>query len=96
MPAKGPALTRRIKFVLVLVLVLVLEKCGWASELLEYCAKSELHPHSGLEMLKGRLNSTCVQHDNMLLYLCGTVALAFDYSYRLFDEGSATQSHVSG
>jgi len=46
--------------------------------------------------LKGRPNSTCVQHGNILLYLCGTVALAFDYSYRLFDEGSATQSHVSG
>jgi hypothetical protein len=52
--SKRPALTRRIKIVLVLVLVLVLEKWGWFGELLEYCAKSELHPHSGLEMLKGR------------------------------------------
>jgi hypothetical protein len=45
----GRALTRRIK----IVLVLVLEKWAWFGELLEYCAKSELHPHSGLEMLKG-------------------------------------------
>ena len=36
------------------VLVLVLEKCGWGGEVLEYCAKSELHPRSGLRLLKGR------------------------------------------
>jgi hypothetical protein len=36
------------------VLVLVLEKWGWFGELLEYCAKSELHPHSGFEMLKAQ------------------------------------------
>ena len=30
------------------MLVLVLEKWGWFGELLEYCAKSELHPRSGL------------------------------------------------
>jgi hypothetical protein len=30
------------------VLVLVLEKWGWFGEVLEYCAKSELHPRSGL------------------------------------------------
>jgi hypothetical protein len=38
----------------VLVLVLVLEKWDWASGVLEYCAKSELHPRSGLGMLQGR------------------------------------------
>ena len=46
---KGPALTRRF----VLVLVLMLEKWGWGCELWEYCAKSELHPRSGLRLLKG-------------------------------------------
>jgi hypothetical protein len=29
---------------IVLVLVLVLEKWGWVGEVLNYCAKSELHP----------------------------------------------------
>jgi hypothetical protein len=29
-------------------------KWGWVGELLEYCAKSELHPPSGLAVLKGR------------------------------------------
>jgi hypothetical protein len=29
-------------------------KWGWVGELLEYCAKSELHPHSGLAALKAR------------------------------------------
>jgi hypothetical protein len=48
------ALTTRIKIVLVLVLVLVLEKWGWVGEVLEYCAKSELHPRSGLGMLTRR------------------------------------------
>jgi hypothetical protein len=38
----------------VLVLVVVLEKWGWVGELLEYCALSEKHPRSGLEMLKAR------------------------------------------
>jgi hypothetical protein len=32
----------------------VLDKWGWVGEVLEYCAKSELHPASaGLEMLEG-------------------------------------------
>jgi hypothetical protein len=48
--AFGFVLKGRIK----IVLVLVLEKWGWVGELLEYCAKSELHPHSGLEILKER------------------------------------------
>jgi hypothetical protein len=42
-------LTRRIK------IVLVLEKWG---EVLEYCAKSELHPPSGLGMLTQALLSS--------------------------------------
>ena len=46
----APALTRRIK----IVLVLVLEKRGWFGELLEYRALSELHPVLGLAVLKGR------------------------------------------
>ena len=37
-----------------LELVLVLESGVGFGELLEYCAKSELHPHSGLAVLKGR------------------------------------------
>jgi hypothetical protein len=35
------------------VLVLVLEKWGWASEVLEYCALFELHPRSGLKGAEG-------------------------------------------
>jgi hypothetical protein len=49
----GQALTRRIK--IVLLLVLVLERWGWAGEVLEYCAKSELHLATArLGMLKAR------------------------------------------
>jgi hypothetical protein len=52
-PAAGvAALTRRFK--IVLVLVLVLEKWGWGGEVLEYPAKSELHPRSGLKMFTRR------------------------------------------
>ena len=45
---KRPALTRRIK------IVLVLEKWGWVGELLEYRALSELRPVLGLAVLRGR------------------------------------------
>jgi hypothetical protein len=38
----------------VLVLVLVPEKWGWVGQVLEYCAKSELHPRSGFGMLTRR------------------------------------------
>ena len=36
------------------MLVLVLEKWGCVGEVLEYCAKSELHPRSGLGVLMRR------------------------------------------
>ncbi len=45
--------TRR--FVLVLVLESGHAECG-SDGVLEYCAKSELHPCSGLEVLKGLQN----------------------------------------
>jgi hypothetical protein len=32
----------------------VLEKCGWSSGVLEYCAYCELHPRSGLKVLVRR------------------------------------------
>jgi hypothetical protein len=43
-------LTRPIKIVLVLVVVLVLDQWGW-SGVLEYCAFPGLHPRSGLKLL---------------------------------------------
>jgi hypothetical protein len=41
------------RFVLVLVLESGRTEC-WSVGVLEYCAKSELHPRSGLGMLKAR------------------------------------------
>ena len=46
------------RFVLVLVLVLVLDSLRaecWSTGVSEYCAFSELHPRSGLEVLSGHL-----------------------------------------
>jgi hypothetical protein len=63
--------------------VLVLEKWGWGSGVLEYCAKSELHPATaGLGMLKGRqmiLPEMCLN-----LWLCNTSSAAPRFSpYRV-------------
>jgi len=49
--SRARPLTRRIKIVLVLVVVLVLDKWGCGAGVLEYWAKSKLHPCSGLGVL---------------------------------------------
>jgi hypothetical protein len=50
--------------------VLVLEKWGWFGGVLEYCAKSELHPRSGLGMLTRRIKIVLVLESGVGLAKC--------------------------
>jgi hypothetical protein len=74
--------------------VLVLDKWGWGRGVLDYCAKSELHPATaGLELLKGR---QMIRPEMWFsLWLCNTASAAPGLS-RALGRASPTASASRG